>query len=94
MAVNPLAALHRPSDGPLIPEDAILTAENAAEVDRLRTAISMWEARLLKLAEKFTERPEMLQANPTWVRLLKVRDSLRLLLMKALMRTTLDQTRM
>ena len=76
------------------PAEPVLSPEKAAEVERLRAAISLWEARLLKLAEKFADRPELLQANPTWVRLLKVRDSLRLLLMKALVTTTLDQTRM
>ncbi len=62
---------------------------------KISAALSMWEAKLMKFAVKFSESPEVLEENSTWNRLLRVRDSLRQLLLKAQMQLqALDQTRM
>ncbi len=69
----------------------------ATAEERLRQisgAVSVWEAKLVKFAEKFSGSPAVLSENPTWVRLLQVRDALREMLAKAELQALLDQTRM
>ncbi len=66
------------------------TEEKLAQISN---AITMWEAKLMKFAEKFSDAPSVLNENPTWLRLLKVRDTLRQMLAKAELQA-LDQTRM
>eukprot|EP00094_Tigriopus_californicus_P011020 TCALIF_10631-PA protein Name:"Protein of unknown function" AED:0.03 eAED:0.03 QI:0/0.66/0.5/1/0.66/0.75/4/830/299 len=72
---------------------AAAQAAKKAEIEKLRKAISMWETKLLRFAEKFADNPDVLNENPTWTRLVKVRNSLRGLLVK-LQFHSLDQTRM
>lgn len=72
---------------------AAAQAAKNAEIEKLRKAISLWETKLLRFAEKFADNPEVLNENPTWTRLVKVRNSLRGLLVK-LQFHSLDQTRM
>lgn len=64
------------------------------DLTQLRTAIAVWEAKLMRFADKFGESPELLDENPTWNKLLKVRDRLRSLLRVGERLEGLDQTRM
>lgn len=72
----------------------------AEDLIRLRQAIALWEAKLAKFAERYSGSMATLESNPTWRRLLSVRDSLWALLEQdhrpARHESTsmLDQTRM
>ena len=70
--------------------DSLTTEEKLAQISG---AIAAWEAKLMRFAEKFSDAPDVLNENPTWIRLLQVRDTLRQMLAKAELQA-LDQTRM
>ncbi len=71
--------------------DGSLTTEE--KLQQISGAIAVWEAKLMKFAEKFSDAPGVLNENPTWIRLLQVRDTLKQMLAKAELQA-LDQTRM
>jgi hypothetical protein len=70
------------------------TSAGPENVSQLRQAIAMWENKLMRFAEKFSDNPQLLSHNPTWIRLMQVRDSLQQLLAKHHQLDMLDQTRM
>ena len=79
---------------PFMNIDALSMGKSEFEdLEQLQSTIKTWEDKLITFAEKFSDDPGILQHNPYWKKLLKVRDNLRLMLAKKRL-NALDRTRM
>ena len=79
---------------PFMNIDALAMGKNEFEdLEQLQNTVNSWEDKLVAFAEKFSDDPGILQHNPYWKKLLKVRDNLRLMLAKKRL-NALDRTRM
>ena len=83
----------RQDPGSLGLDPVALNGGEFEDLDQLQTTVKSWEDKLINFAEKFSDDPGILEANPYWKKLLRVRDNLRLMLAKKRL-NALNRTRM